>query len=432
VLLHRPILVRTLFLAALLLTGAGAGRPVEAGHAVGAAACPRAARTLQVLNRQVLTGDVQGPPLVDTAAGHVFLTSVGGGMVWMFDACSGKLLHTSSLGPNLYGSALDARHSRLFVAQASLAPAYAATNVLILDTHTGALLRTIAVPRTAERVYQPQMLAVAAGSGRLWVLSQCAKPGSAPMPVPCSEAVDLYDPHTQQIRQVAEVGPAGLSLVVDEPANRVYVLDLGALYVLDGRTGALVRRMPELFATGLVVDPTTGRLYMPGALVPGAPPDPSQISVLDGASGALIFHVHGAGPVVLDQRHNRVIVACDANLIADICQYDARTGRLLPRSTSREQFTVRAVDEADGLLLGLSRLTGKAGLIEERTGKVLSTLSVSSTPMAQNGAFSLTAATYDSRTGRAFVLDNPASTDPTAGLVNTLITLAIPFGRSQL
>jgi len=259
---------------------------------------------------------------VDTAAGHVFLTNGGGGQVWMFDACSGKLLQTTSLGPNLYGSALDARRGRLYVAQAYLAPAYTAANVLILDTQTGALLRTIAVPRTAGCVYQPQKLAVAAGSGRLWVLSQCAPPGSAPMPIPYPEAVDLYDPHTRQIRQVARVG--------------------------------------------------------------------------------------------------------DANPIADVCQYDARTGRLLLRSTSREHFAVCAVDEADGLLQGLSSLTGQAGLIAERTGKVLSTLSVSSTPMAQSGAFSLTSAAYDSRTGHAFVLDNPASTDPTAGLVNTLITLAIP------
>lgn len=147
--------------------------------------------------------------------------------------------------------------------------------------------------------------------------------------------------------------------------------------------------------------------------------------MLAGATGALLFRVHGARQVVLDQRHNRIIVPCDADPIADICQYDARTGRLLLRSASREHFAVSAVDAADGLLLGLSPLTGQAGLIEERTGKVLSTLSVSSTPRAQTGAFSLTSAAYDSRTGRAFVLDNPASTDPTAGLVNTLITLAI-------
>ncbi len=116
--------------------------------------------------------------MLDAATGHVFLTNGGGGDVWMFDACSGKLLQTIVLGANIYGGTLDARNVE-GSSWRNPGPdhSYMATNVLVLDTRTGKVLQTIAVPQTAQHVYQPMRTAVAESSGRLWVLSMCVAKG---------------------------------------------------------------------------------------------------------------------------------------------------------------------------------------------------------------------------------------------------------------
>ncbi|HWE60158.1 MAG TPA: PQQ-binding-like beta-propeller repeat protein, partial [Chloroflexota bacterium] len=341
----------------------------------------------------------------------------------------------TTLGTVLYGSALDPQRGHLFVAESSPAPALAVTSIAMLDTHTGALLRAFALPRTAQHVYQPHVLAVAAASGQLWVLSQCSQPNPSLTVPPCPDAVSMLDPRTGQFRQVAELGALGAlggSLVVDDPAQRVAVLARGTLSLLNVQTGLLVQRLPEPFATALTVDETTGRLYVVGAMAPAAPPSLGRVGVFDSRTGALLWSVQGAQAVVLDQRHGRLIVACDPTPVAALCQYDSRTGRLLLRSNAPGHFVVRAVDAADGLLLGLSSLTGRAGVLDERTGKVLWSLQVGATPGAQSGASQLSAVVFDAQTGRAFVLNNPAATAPTAGLVNTLITLLIPRHATTL
>lgn len=200
------VLTKRLLLLVLLVACVGSGAPATAAPAAGAAACPRAVRAPRVLHTETLTADIVGPPLVDAASGHVFLANGGGGLVWMFDACSGMLAHTTTVGTVLYASALDSQRGHLIVAESSPAPALAVTAIAMLDTRTGALLRTFALPRTSQYVYQPRTLALSAASGQVWVLSMCSPPNPPPTAPPCPNAVSALDPRTGTFRQVATLG----------------------------------------------------------------------------------------------------------------------------------------------------------------------------------------------------------------------------------
>lgn len=165
--------------------------------------------------------------------------------------------------------------------------------------------------------------------------------------------------------------PQGVA--VDEQANQAFVISsLGMILVLDGRTGTLRRTIHLRVALYTVaVAPRAGRAFVGMAI-----PSGGAIGVIDTHSGALLSTVGhappatdiGGGPMVVDERTNRVFALGDRG----VGVLDARTGALvhtvpIPQTTGIGILWLMAVDERAGrVLVG----AGPLSILDARTGQV--------------------------------------------------------------
>jgi len=138
----------------------------------------------------------------------------------------------------------------------------------------------------------------------------CATPGGVcHMP----GTVLMLDTHDGRALRATPVGDNPSTIVVDERAGRVFVVnsgtngeDIGTVSVLDAATGRLVRSTTVGFLPeGVAVDARRGRVYVANS-------HSGTVSVLDARGGQLLGTMRvvvGPGAVAVDERTGRVFVA---------------------------------------------------------------------------------------------------------------------------
>ncbi len=318
---------------------------------------------------------------VDPRTGHAFIalepTARGGAnVVALVDVRRRVVLRIVTVGLNPNAIAIDARTRRVFVScsgplrQDGYEPR-GKGSISVLDADTGRLVRT-------ERgVHYPDQLAVDEASGRVFVLNLhrvLPMESSALTPVN-RDTLTLLDARDGRLLRVLAPGAPGVenypSLGVDEALGRVFIfLENGSVRTLDARTGATLRttRIPSGdqydFYT-LFIDRFRHRV-----VVSGTGSDPAFITFIDGRTGAIPVD-EGPPPEV-------------------------------------EHGTVDAVDGVHGRAVFIDAYHGgsreystqSAYVLDTRTGRVIGTVGLGSTPQGTPGPEGVA---VDERTGRAYI-----------------------------
>jgi len=267
----------------------------HSGVAVLDAASGRLRRMLHASDRPWTVG-------IDAHAGHLLVASlreVGKTtltVVAVFDVATGRLVHRQVFNPRATaptGIAVDTATGRAFVLvqvrPAPFAQALGSGYVFVLDTRTGALIRTIPLG------YTPVQEAVDGVTGRVFVTD------SGP---------------TRFVQKAAAGGRMGMFL----PTG------MGFLHMLDARTGASLSTVALGIAPGAIaVDERHGRVFVShvgghdgyGSMgttpiyLPAPVAGPGGVSVVDGTTGQVLRTVAiGAEPMsmVLDDRSQRLFI----------------------------------------------------------------------------------------------------------------------------
>jgi len=195
---------------------------------------------------------------VDERAGHVFVANQVDGTVSVLDARSGRVIRTVPVGTAPVAVAVDARTGRAFVVNSNVFPTgtiSGPSSVSVLDTHTGALVRTVAVGQRAytlaidERAYT---LAIDERANRVFVVN-----GD-------SDSVNVLDARTGQALHTIPAGLGPRSIAVDAGAGRIFLARLdGTVQVLDSRTGQLIRHLTAgTEPSAIALDARTGQLFV--------------------------------------------------------------------------------------------------------------------------------------------------------------------------
>jgi DNA-binding beta-propeller fold protein YncE len=222
--------------------------------------------------------------VVSSATRRIFAVNAGDGTITTLDSRTGKVLRTvqASAAGDFAGLAVDTARARVYVAGQGSAS--------VLDARSGALLNTFAL--------EP--------------------PGQA------SAASAVYS------------GDATATVLADQNASRLYVLESGTLFTVDTNTYRVVHRV--FLGPGVTVaafDGQDDRILLAG----GSPA--ARLQVLDAQSGAILRAVSlHVAPVALevDERNNRLLVVgrSAAQAAADPWHgLPAGLRRLLPFASAR-------------------------------------------------------------------------------------------------
>lgn len=242
--------------------------------------------------------------VVDDRSGHAFILDgrAFGGHVVMLDTGTGRVQHTAvvSSEDSAQAGAVDTRTARAFVT--SLVD----DSVSVLDTQTGAVVATALVARS------PCAVAVDERRGRVFVASSGVASGGS--------GLSVLDARTGTVLRIQPLTTSPLALAVDALTGRVFLVN--------GPSGAILRTVPipeNLNLASIAVDVRRGRVFVssqgaqdparPGALM-GA----GSVYVLDARSGALLRTLPaGVGPVamVVDDATGHVVVL-DAGGTVDV------------------------------------------------------------------------------------------------------------------
>jgi len=278
----------------------------------------RATGTVSVLDatsgrvlRTIDVGRLPAAVAVDEQAGRVFVLNALNGGVSVLDATSGRVLRTIPLGRHDYplvlsrGTlALDTRrgHGFALVADTNGGTMPVRTGVAMFDTRRGTLLRTLRVGRFAQQVVVDE------ATGRAFVASSnCGASGAATVVNLC---VGVLDAATGRI--IRTITDASSPLVVDQQRGRVFVASGNRVSVLDGRSGRRIARSGPLVASSdtlpQAVDGRTGRVLV---TCWGPVAGHGSLVVLDGATGAMVRRVTIAtagAPAAVDEHMGQAFV----------------------------------------------------------------------------------------------------------------------------
>jgi len=190
-------------------------------------------------------------------------------------------------------------------------------------------------------------------------------------------SIRMLDTHTGALLRTISIGGLGVYMVVDENSSRLFValpgqsdaqdriISHGNITILDTRTGARVRTVPAGWSGQMLVDPARGRVFVadrgdfttrtPGALI-----------VLDARTGAVVHRTplgHDAWGLLLDRRTGHVFVTAQA--IAEKYYWLSKT-------------TLYMLDARDGTVLHTSPLSGAlsvaSAVVDERTSRAFLSL----------------------------------------------------------
>jgi len=316
--MHRCIhlLARLCLLTALLALACGGSSHERPAYATGS----------QV--RTVRLSPDAGQATLDTATGHLFVADPGRHLVEMRSAATGDLLRTTPAGESSRALLLDARHGHIFVADGDMAGRTG--SVLIVDTRTGLVLRSVAVGPN------PQPILLDDGAARLLASTETYRM--------------LAKPATNQFRNASSATSA-------------------AIVILDANTGRITARIPSpgsiSFAT---LDPRRHRavvLYSNGSKEPNV------------------------GYGVVDTRAGHPFAIVDANRNGQQPVLDQQRGIAMIIDT--DESTVHAVNIATGVVLHTIKVdtSPEGGAIDPRNGRAyIVSLGLSFSGVAANSTFS--------------------------------------------
>ncbi len=200
------------------------------------------------------TVDLAGTPLamtVDVPLQHLFIDtlnpSVGRSSVSMFDSRTGALLNTVWLGRYVGAVLSDARAERVLVSSDG--------DVYLLDARTGRTLRRIMNGGQPLAVDERDGHALISGQGHLRLIA--TRDGAVVGPVTGPSAVDSLSSD---------------AVAVDETTGRVYVATPGRVFVLDGRSGRVVRALSfRETPMGVSVDAAAHRVFIVNSITTDVP-----------------------------------------------------------------------------------------------------------------------------------------------------------------
>ena len=198
------------------------------------------ARTGVTLHTRSLdVGDRPGQLVADSGSGHTFVAGDGGQLSTVASG-TGHLVRRVAPNPahDVTALAVDARARRV------LGLVEARPDVVVLDTRTGAAVRTVSVGRSLDAIV------VNARTGRAFLADSGAG------------AVHVLGHAPRRYVRTVRVGAEPL-VAVDARRQRVVVASATGLSVLDARSGRVRRRAPlALDADALVVDERTGHVFI--------------------------------------------------------------------------------------------------------------------------------------------------------------------------
>lgn len=207
--------------------------------------------------------------VVDGRTARVFVANSGAGTVSVLDVHDGTLLRTIPLGGQPTTLAVDERRARVYVACA------AAGTLSLLDARSGTLLATRRVDPFASAAYTlPDALAVDAARDRVYLSTDGPLvPGPRGLTLRGNGMLYVLDARTGTVVRRITVGVAPQAVAVDESSGRVVVINSGGevLHWADGWLEEGLRRL---------------RVWLPwlSRVTPSAPSItrvPGSVSVLD-------------------------------------------------------------------------------------------------------------------------------------------------------
>lgn len=259
---------------------------------------------------------------VDGRAGRAFVAGfdAGGGVVTVVDTHGGRIIRTLHMGGLIQSVAIAGRVDRAFVVSRgrqtinSLLPI--SSTVSMWEARTGRLLHTLAVGAEASTAL------VDDASGHVFVaIVGARKPDYSPVGL---GSIAMLDARTGVLDRTVRVGWRPVALAVDTQTARVFVANGGSndVSVLDTRSGRVVQTIPVgRGPQAIVVDEKTARVFVANA-------QEGTVSVLDARSGALVRTVPcglGNDALAVDVRRGRVLVTS----IHGVRVLDATTGVVL-------------------------------------------------------------------------------------------------------
>jgi len=235
------------------------------------------ATTGQPVHSAPLDGRVSGPAAtaISPATGHTFvLNTYGrgaapGATMAMLDTRTGAPVRTICVPPEPWAAAVDDRDARVFVTSIGAAPvagnARSGGRVSMVDVHSGAVLRTVVVGR------MPESVAVDTATRRVFVANFA------------DNTVSVLDANTGATVWTASVGAHPIALAVATGTGRVFVAneDSQSVSMLDARNGHVLQTTPVGYPSAMAVDDRAGRVLV-------ANEDNGTVSVLDAANGTLV------------------------------------------------------------------------------------------------------------------------------------------------
>jgi len=323
--------------------------------------------------------------------------------VRLLDPRGGAVLHTVPIDPNPVAVLVGDRSGRAYVASAGVSVGSARgcgvpnSSVSVLDARSGRLIRRIhlAAGVTSIAVDERAGRAVVTGDNRCF---------TGPF------SVGVLDATSGRLVRTVPLPLRPTRVAVDEATGRAFVLAaapnpfgpagaLGRVYVLDTRTGALVRALSlGQAATDIAADERTGRVFVvvgspsrvvsftfPPATVGGSgggvtsgggmmrmATGPGRVLVLDARSGAPLRTVAvgvNPGPVAVDARRGRVVVANGGSADSYATSGPAR---VTVKAVLTAPGTVSVLDAATGALKRTIALdtSPRMVVVDERTGHV--------------------------------------------------------------
>jgi len=332
----------------------------------------------------------------------------------VLDTTTGALLYTVALGTasgiGTSTVAVDRRAGRVFVAREDPTSGDSSGVVSVLDARNGAVLRRTTLPRLPT---------VSTSAGTLLARTTMGideRTGHAFIAIPGANTVAVLDTHSGALLRTIGVGMAPGDLAVDAPRGRVVVANSGAatVSILDAASGRVLRTVVVSgVPTALAVDEQTGRAFVTlrgatdrrGALVMGT----GHVAVLDVRTGRVLRTVAvPATPsvVAVAAGTGRVFVAgAVSSGDGRVSMLDAVTGRLLHTSMVGAYPDSMAVVAHDGSVVvttwprpgAAGRLTGVVSVLDARTGRVTRSI---------NGGMGLLSPgplAVDERTGQVFL-----------------------------
>ena len=247
---------------------------------------------------------------VDERTGRAFVVNQWDNTVSVLDIARGTLLRTVAVGAAPEAVAVDERTARAFVVASNTnlsGNALGPGIVSVLDSRTGALLRSVSVGQ------KPGAVAIDPQTDRVFVANWD------------SMSVSVLEAQSGRVLQIVAVGLGPTAIAVDTVRRHVFVANRGCntMSMLDSVSGRVLRTVPvgtpTEYPVGLAVDPVAGRVVVRTDGENGAGP----LTIVDELTGAVRSFQGTAGGLLLAE--------------------NPRSGLVFTRDTGSNMITLRAI-----------------------------------------------------------------------------------------